>query len=510
MERPFMFLVFLFFLSPQIQASLSHLTRDHFPPAFLFGAGTSSLQVEGAAQEDGKKPSIEETFPDGIRGSDKLKVAADQYHKYKEDVKLMHEMGLDAYRFSIAWSRLIPDGRGAVNPLGLKYYNSLLDELHSHGIAAHVTLYHFDLPQSLQDEYGGWVDRRIIEDFTAYAEVCFREFGDRVVAWSTFNEPNFFTLAGYDVGLAAPYRCSIPSFFNCSEGNSSVDGYLTAHNVLLSHANAVQLYRERYQPKQGGSIGLSLMSPWFLPATNSSKDVAATQRVVDFQFGWFMDPLVHGDYPLIMRRIVGSRLPTFGEKESKLLKSSIDFIGLNHYTIFYVHDDLGNWDMNQTDYITDVHARVSFPGVSPFEEKGEQESFPSAMSDLLEYFKQSYKDVTIFIHENGLALPHGNTPPSLESGDDDPRVQYLQGYLDALLTSIRNGSNVEGYFVWSFVDCFEFAAGKAFGLYYVDFEDANFERYPTPSSIWYSNFLHGKEGSKVKRHVYQTELSSYI
>jgi beta-glucosidase len=226
------------------------ITRADFPPEFIFGAGSSAYQVEGAFAEDGRKPSIWDTFShsgysvDGATGD----VTADQYHKYKEDVKLLQDMGVDAYRMSISWSRLIPDGRGAVNPKGLEYYNNLIDELLSHGIQPHVTIYHFDFPQALQDEYNGILSPRFVEDFTAYADVCFKNFGDRVKHWSTVNEPNIEPIGGYDQGILPPRRCSFPfGVLSCDNGNSTTEPYIVAHHLLLAHSSAVSLYREKYQ-----------------------------------------------------------------------------------------------------------------------------------------------------------------------------------------------------------------------------------------------------------------------
>ncbi|KNA07563.1 hypothetical protein SOVF_170640, partial [Spinacia oleracea] len=204
-----------------------------------------------------------------------------------KDVELMAETGLDAYRFSISWSRLIPDGRGIVNPKGLEYYNNLIDELISHGIQPHATLMHLDTPQVLEDEYGGFLSARIIEDFTAYADVCFKEFGDRVVYWTTINEPNIFALGGYDNGASPPGRCSYPfGILNCTKGNSTTEPYLAAHNMLLAHASAAKLYKQRYQGKQHGIIGFSFYAYHFIPSTDSTKDKIATQRAHEFFIGW--------------------------------------------------------------------------------------------------------------------------------------------------------------------------------------------------------------------------------
>uniref|UniRef100_A0A803MPD0 Uncharacterized protein n=1 Tax=Chenopodium quinoa TaxID=63459 RepID=A0A803MPD0_CHEQI len=335
-----------------------HYNRYDFPKDFIFGASTSAYQVEGAALEDGRTRSIYDTFAHQKRhGKHDPDVTCDQYHKYKDDVQLMVETGLDAYRFSISWSRLIPNGRGAINPKGLRYYNNLINELINHGIEPHVTLLHTDLPQVLEDEYGGFLNRRIILDFTAYADICFREFGDRVQQWTTFNEANIFVFGGYDVGNTPPGRCSLPfGHYNCSRGDSTTEPYIAAHLLLLAHGSAVRLYKEKYQAKQLGFVGMNLLSYYLSPATNTREDVDAARRSYDFLIGWFMHPLKYGDYPEIMKKNAGTKLPTFTKEESKLLKGSFDFIGLNYYSIMMVADNSMNSSINPRprDYFGDM------------------------------------------------------------------------------------------------------------------------------------------------------------
>ncbi|KAF9623055.1 hypothetical protein IFM89_036191 [Coptis chinensis] len=515
----FLFLFLCFFLyasAGAVDDSTNVLSRLDFPPDFVFGAGTSAYQVEGATAEDGRKPSIWDTFVSDGRtpGKSTGDIASDQYHKYKDDVKLMHKMGLDAYRFSISWSRLIPDGHGAVNPKGLEYYNNLIDELVGYGIEAHVTLSHFDTPQVLQDEYEGFLSPKFIEDFTAYADVCFKEYGDRVKTWITFNEPNILTLAGNDVGLMAPGRCSYPFGINCSKGDSTTEPYLGAHNILLSHAAAVHLYRTKYQEKQRGQIGITLEGFWFEPQTNSPQDVTATKRALDFHLGWFLDPLVYGRYPAIMREIVGSRLPNFTENDSKLLKGSFDIIGLNHYCGFYLQDFPRPSDKYGSDYFRDISVKPSFAGgaytalrngllVRDFTRlKADGLIVGWGLQRLLDYVKVKYKNPAAVIHENGYPMiGDGSSDPA--NRNDTARIEFLQTYIGNLLPSIRNGSNVKGYFVWSFVDCFEALGGynSHFGLYGVDFNDKDRQRYPRHSAQWYSTFLE-KTGSKTKKSSY--------
>ncbi|KAI5667350.1 hypothetical protein M9H77_17203 [Catharanthus roseus] len=266
--------------------SIEDYTRADFPSDFVFGAGTSAYQVEGAASEDGRLPSIWDTFAHKAYYSEgNGDIACDEYHKYKEDVRLMVQTGLEAYRFSISWSRLIPYGRGPVKPKGLEYYNNLINELLMHGIQPHVVLYHMDTPQGLDDEYGGWLSRKIVKDFTRYADVCFKEFGDRVLHWTTINEANIAALGGYDNGLSPPGRCSLPFGVICPEGNSSTEPYIAAHNMLLAHSSAVKLYKKKYKAKQHGFVGMNVYAPWFLPNSKSSEDVIATQRAIDFFIG---------------------------------------------------------------------------------------------------------------------------------------------------------------------------------------------------------------------------------
>ncbi|KAF1897858.1 hypothetical protein Lal_00032620 [Lupinus albus] len=397
-------LVGVLFLLP----SAYSYTRHDFPLEFVFGSGTSAYQVEGAAKEDGRKPSIFDTYAHGAGD-----IECDQYHKYKEDVQLMANMGLEAYRFSISWSRLIPDGKGPINPKGLQYYNNLINELISHGIQPHVTLHHFDLPQTLEDEYGGWVSRRIVygsltstlKDFTAYADVCFREFGDRVKHWTTINEPNIFAWFGYDIGMLPPQRCSPSLIAQCSRGNSTTEPYLATHHMLLAHAYAARLYRKTYQNLQHGFIGLNLLTFGLAPQTNTSEDIRATRRVQDFLIGWFMDPLTFGDYPNIMKKNAGSRLPFFTKKESNMVKGSIDFLGINFYYTLYIKNSPSSLQMEERDYMADMAA--------------EFESQKTACNSSL---------------------------------DDWSRVKYLHAYIGSMHDALRKGSNVRGYFVWSFLD----------------------------------------------------------
>ncbi|KAF5180341.1 Beta-glucosidase [Thalictrum thalictroides] len=473
-------------------------SRDDFPSNFVFGAGSSAYQIEGAVAEDGRTPSIWDKFThDGyMPDHSTADIASDGYHKYKEDVKIMSDIGLEAYRFSISWSRLIPYGRGAINPKGLEYYNSLINELVTHGIEPHVTLYHLDHPQILEDEYGGWVSPRMIEDFTAFADVCFREFGDRVLHWTTVNEPNVMCLGSYDTGQIPPRRCSQPGgIFNCSAGNSSVEPYIAMHNILLAHSSVVTIYREKYQAKQKGLIGINVYAFHYTPLTNSSADAAATQRATDFFTGWVVNPLVFGDYPKIMKKNAGSRIPSFTKRQSEILKGSFDFIGLNHYFEVYIQDNSQNSPKSGPgDFNSDMNIKLSVtkeempPG--PFIPTSIPYN-PSSMQKILEYFRDYYGNPPIYIHENGYGAPYNETL------NDTGRIHYINGYLESMLEAIRSGSNTRGYFLWSFLDVFELLSGydMRYGLVHVDFENKDLKREPKLSAQWYSNFL--KKNAKV-------------
>nr|XP_027186220.1 beta-glucosidase 10-like isoform X2 [Cicer arietinum] len=428
------------------------LSRDDFPSDFVFGASTSAYQVEGAANIDGRKPSIWDTFSHGGNGNryqGNGDIACDQYHKYKEDVELMANMGLEAYRFSISWSRLIPDGKGSINTKGLQYYNNLINELISHGIQPHVTLHHWDLPQKLEDEYGGWVNRSVV---------------------------------------LPPQRCS-PSFeANCTRGNSSTEPYLVAHHILLAHASAARLYRKNYKGTQHGFVGFNLLAFGFAPLKNNSEDIIATKRAQEFIMGWFLKPLTYGDYPDIMKKNAGSRLPYFTKKESNLVKGSIDFLGINFYYSFYVKNKSPSiMHKENRDYMEDMN--VETIQITPNDTLTYEVPITTwSLKGVLDWVKNKYGNFPIYIHENGQQTLRNS------SLDDWHRVKYLYEYIGSMSIALRSGSNVKGYFVWSLLDAFELLGGYelSYGLYYIDMNDPSLKRQPKLSAKWYSNFLKRK------------------
>ncbi|KAF3434460.1 hypothetical protein FNV43_RR25563 [Rhamnella rubrinervis] len=510
--------------------SSSPFNRTIFPPDFIFGAGSSAYQIEGAANLDGKGPSNWDTFtknhPDQIKqagckpplmgisrkatasswckkellmksststGGDQRRilteniqdtsssalVTADFYHRYKEDIQLMKKIGLDSFRFSISWSRVLPTGKinGGVNQQGVQFYNNLINELLSNGIMPFVTIFHWDVPQALDDEYGGFLNSTIVKDYQEYAEFLFKTFGDRVKNWCTVNEPSMFALIGYDVGLNAPGRCS-DYVGNCTAGNSAIEPYIVAHNLLLAHSAAVKVYREKYQVSQNGEIGITLVTDWYKPKFNTQSSRKAASRALDFSLGWFLHPITFGDYPQTMQSILDDRLPKFTKYESDSLKGSFDFLGMNYYTANYV-EALPPVTINHSYYV-DIQANFTTEknGVAIGEPTHISNFFmyPRGIQELLIYIKDKYKNPPVYITENGVGDP--NTIPFIEAIKDNIRIRYLQGHLLHILKSIKEGANVKAYYVWSFLDDFEWASGYTirYGLTYIDFKN-NLERH---------------------------------
>ncbi|KAL6537845.1 Beta-glucosidase 6 [Orobanche minor] len=476
------------------------ISRGSFPDGFVFGTASSAYQYEGAVKEDGRGQTIWDTFAHSfgkVLDFSNADVANNQYHLYSEDVQLMKDMGMDAYRFSISWSRIYPNGTGEINQAGIDHYNNLINALLSQGIEPYVTLYHWDLPQNLEDKYTGWLSPQSIRDFAAYAETCFKEFGDRVKYWITFNEPHTVAVQGYDVGLQAPGRCSILLHTFCRAGNSSTEPYIVAHNFLLSHANVVDIYKRKYKPKQGGSIGITLDSFWYEPASNSSADIQATQRAIDFHLGWFIEPLIIGDYPKSMRARVGSRLPRFSPDQSDQVKGSFDFIGINHYTTWFVNNNNTNIiGVLLNDSLADSGA-FSFPFVlgKPIPDRANSVWLyivPHGIRSLMKYIKEKYGNPLVLITENGMDDRNSLFTSIKDACKDEKRIKYHNDYLTNLLAAINleDGCNVRGYFVWSLLDNWEWGAGfsSRFGLYFVDYND-NMKRYAKDSVKWFKNLL---------------------
>ena len=452
-----------------------------FPDDFTWGTATASYQIEGAWQEGGKGLSIWDAFthtPGKIADGNTGDVACDHYHRYREDVALMSRMGLKAYRMSIAWARIQPTGRGKPNPEGIRFYSDLIDSLLEHDIVPWVTLYHWDLPLALQLELDGWLNPEMAEHFRAYAEICFQHFGDRVKNWITFNEAWVVSILGYGQGIFAPGRIS------------NAEPYLAAHNLLRAHGMAVATYRERFQADQKGMIGITNNCDWREPLTDSKKDREAAQRALEFYLGWFVDPIYRGDYPEVVRERVADRLPTFTPEDRGRIHGSNDFFGLNTYTTMYAsHAEPGKL-LRITPYGNGGISEDQDVNLSTDESWEKTEMgwaiVPWGTRTLLHWIDKRYGGPDIVSTENGCALDDRVVDGRVE---DPKRIDFLEGYITECHAAIQEGVRLKGYFLWTFLDNFEWASGftRRFGLHYTDF--ATGERIPKASARWYSGVV---------------------
>jgi beta-galactosidase len=452
-----------------------------FPDGFVWGTATSSYQIEGAWLEGGRGLSIWDAFshtPGKISDGATADVACDHYHRFREDVALMAQLGLKAYRFSIAWPRIQPTGRGQPNPDGIRFYSALIDCLLEHGIAPWVTLYHWDLPLALQCELDGWLNPMLAEHFAAYAGHCFENFGDRVKHWITFNEPWVVSILGHADGIFAPGRCS------------KSEPYRVAHNILRAHGQAAHLYHRRFQHSQHGKIGITNNFDWREPLTDSVADRNAAERSREFFMGWFADPLYHGDYPESMRARVGDRLPVFTSDEVAMIKGSCDFFGLNHYTTMYAAED--DRTKGAPGSPCDSAGLIEDQGVTLSADPGWKRTqmgwsiVPWGLRRLLHWIDRRYGSPEIVVTENGCAVDDRLVEGKIA---DVERIEYLASYLGECHAAIEDGVNLQGYFLWSLMDNFEWSSGYArrFGIYYVDFPTGL--RIPKDSAGWYANVV---------------------
>lgn len=468
------------------------VSRTDFPSDFVFGVATSAYQIEGASNEGGRGPCIWDAFThtEGkILDKSNGDVAVDHYHRYLEDIDLIAKLGFNAYRFSISWSRIFPDGLGTkVNDEGIAFYNNVINALLERGIQPYVTLYHWDLPLHLDESMGGWLNKKIIEYFAVYAETCFASFGDRVKNWITINEPLQTAVNGYDLGIFAPGRSE----------NRSVEPYLAAHHQILAHAAAVSIYRSKYKDKQGGQVGLVVDCEWSEPNSDKIEDKSAAARRLDFQIGWFLHPLYHGEYPETMRERLGDQLPKFSEEDKKILLNSLDFIGLNHYTtrlISHVTESGESYYYNAQA----MERIVEWEDGQLIGEKAASEWLyvvPWGLRKVINYVSQKYP-APIYVTENGMDDEENDSLPLHEMLDDKLRVQYFKGYVASVAQAMKDGADVRGYFAWSLLDNFEWAQGytKRFGLVYIDYKNG-LTRHPKSSAYWFSRFL--KDGTDKK------------
>jgi beta-glucosidase len=437
-----------------------------FPDGFRWGAATASYQIEGAANEDGRGESVWDRFsatPGNVRNGDTGAVACDFYHRYPADVALMRELGLDAFRFSIAWPRVLPEGRGRVNRAGLDFYDKLVDELLAHGIEPFATLFHWDSPQVLED-VGGWSSRATAEAFVEYAEVVVDRLGDRVRHWMTHNEPWVHAWIGHAWGEHAPGR------------RSEVDAVAVAHHLLLSHGWATEAIRRMSSDAQ---VGISLNLAQAYPASDSPEDEAAAWRFDGAGNRWFLDPIFRGSYPTDLLERNEIVAPFVREGDLRAIAAPIDFLGINNYFRFVV-----GAGAEGPRVLNDPEAHRTDMG---------WEVYPDGLRALLDRVADEYAPPAIYVTENGAAF--GDVRGHDGRVHDPERTEYLQSHIEAVARAVADGVPVKGYFVWSLLDNFEWAHGysKRFGIVYIDYP--TLERVPKDSFYWYRDFIASRRGA---------------
>ncbi|MEU7472552.1 GH1 family beta-glucosidase [Streptomyces sp. NPDC044984] len=448
-----------------------------FPPGFVFGAATASYQIEGAAYEDGRGPSIWDTYshtPGLVANGDTGDTACDHYHRYPEDVALLRDLGVGSYRFSIAWPRIVPDGTGPVNPKGLDFYSRLADELLAAGIEPAATLYHWDLPQALEDR-GGWRVRETAERFAEYAAVVAERLGDRVPRWITLNEPWCSAFLGYSVGRHAP---------GAREGRGAL---AAAHHLLVGHGLAVQALRSAGVRE----VGITLNLDHHLPATGSAADREAVVRADTLHNLVWTEPILAGRYPDTEEDTWGELITAQDfrrDGDLELIHQPLDFLGVNYYRPIVVADAPYREDDPALRVATDNrYAETTLPGVR-HTAMGWPVA-PDTFTDLLVDLKEQYGDALPPVHitENGSA--EDDEVSADGAVHDTDRVAYLRDHLTALRAAIDAGVDVRGYYVWSLLDNFEWAFGydKRFGIVRVDYDTQ--QRTPKDSYHWYRRMI---------------------
>ncbi|GGM14505.1 GH1 family beta-glucosidase [Deinococcus aerophilus] len=447
------------------------MTQPHpqaFPPRFTWGVATSSYQIEGAAHEDGRSPSIWDTFcaaPGKVKGGDNGDVACDHYHRLDGDLDLIASLGVNAYRFSVAWPRILPGGRGAVNRAGLDFYSRLVDGLLARGITPWLTLYHWDLPQVLQDA-GGWPARDTALAFGEYAAIVAAELGDRVGHFITINEPWVAAYLGHGAGVHAPGHTDLAESFAAS------------HHLLLAHGLGVRAVRAA---APGAQVGITLNLAAAYPATDREADHAAAHRQDGFANRWYLDPVFGRGYPQDTVKLLGNASPQAQELvrpgDLDIIGTPSDFLGVNMYSRSVVETAPGE----------------GWLGVRQLRPEGSEytgfdwEVAPQSLSDLMLRLQRDYTPRAIYITENGATYP--DTVSEDGTVHDEARTRYFQQHLAALEVALAGGAKVSGYFAWSLMDNFEWAEGydKRFGIVHVDFDTQ--ARTLKQSGRWYRDFL---------------------
>ncbi|NQT61001.1 MAG: beta-glucosidase [Bacteroidetes bacterium] len=441
-------------------------SRIDFPVDFVFGTATASFQIEGAKQEDGKGLSIWDTFcdqPGAISDGNTGETACDHYHRYPEDVKLLKELGIDSYRLSVSWPRIIPDGDGKVNKKGIEFYSKLIDSLLAAGITPMITLYHWDLPQKLEDT-GGWTNRQTAYAFARFAEICFKAFSDRINSWVTLNEPFCSAFLGYGIGIHAPGISNMQSMYNA------------LHHLNLAHGLALECFRKGKFP---GAIGTTLNLILPKPASDAPEDILAADRAADNQSRMYLNPLLGKGYP---KRHLDAypevQLP-IQDGDMKCIAGKMDFLGINYYS-----ESTAAFDQTHPEQFKQVD--TDYPKTAM-----DWDITPDGLFRLLEWAHNECGSLPLIITENGSAWDEKllTTKTGEKSVDDPKRIAYLQEHLDICKKAVQAGIPLKGYYAWSFIDNFEWAYGysRRFGLIYCDYE--NLERIPKSSYYYYQKFL---------------------
>uniref|UniRef100_A0A672V7R2 Lactase n=1 Tax=Strigops habroptila TaxID=2489341 RepID=A0A672V7R2_STRHB len=455
-----------------------------FPKNFWWSVATSAYQIEGGWRADGKGLSIWDQFshtPWKISNGDTGDVACDSYHRIEEDVEMLKSLKVSHYRFSISWSRVLPDGTTRyVNEMGLNYYERLIDALLAANIMPQVTIYHWDLPQALQN-VGGWENDTTVQRFKEYAELLFQRLGDKVKFWITFNEPYNTAYFGYGLGTAAPGISIRP-------GRAP---YVVGHNLIKAHAEVWHLYNDTYRAKQGGLISITINSDWAEPRNPYNQDdISAARQFLQFLLGWFAHPIFKtGDYNEVMKTKIRerslaqglnqSRLPEFTESEKQRIKGTYDYFGLNHYTTVLTYNLNYPLNISQDIYLVTDRSWLSSGSfwlkVTPF-----------GFRKLLRWIKEEYNNPPIYVTENGVS--------ETETSDfnDTWRTHYYRSYInEALKAVVLDGVDLRGYTAWTLMDNFEWAVGfdDKFGFYHVNFTDPDLPRRPKASVRYYSQII---------------------
>jgi beta-glucosidase len=443
------------------------------PPSFRWGVATSAYQIEGAVHEDGRGQSIWDTYcrvPGAIDGGDIGDVACDHYHRMPDDVALMQDLGIDAYRFSVAWPRVQPGGRGGVNPAGLAFYDRLVDELLGRGVDPWVTLYHWDLPQELEDA-GGWPVRDTAYRFADYAMLVFDALSDRVHAWTTLNEPLCTAMLGYYRGVQAPGRRDFGAAIHA------------VHHLLLGHGLAVQ--RMRAAAVNPVQLGITLNTSSVSPATGNPADIEAARRADGLGLRIYLDPLIHGRYPgdvIEDLEARGVRIP-LQDGDLDVISTPFDSLGINYYfsTLVSGVDSAGR-TVDADGVPVELDVRYGRPVTAM-----DWEITPDGLTDLLVRIGRDYPGIPLVITENGAAFE--DEPDETGFVRDDDRAAYLAAHIAAVARARQAGTDIGGYFVWSFMDNFEWSYGydKRFGLIRVDYETQR--RIPKHSAHWYRDTI---------------------